>query len=153
MTEQAQLKFGLIKPAQDVVSVPLPMAASEVRGALSSGFVTLDSNGNGVYSVVGSATIFGHVDSPAETASATAGATVYGCIIDPTAVFRVPISAGTYAHATYRGKVCDPAVSSNVQGAALDVTTNALLIIVDGDVSGDNAWVDVMINQEERIRT
>ena len=64
------------------------------------------------------------------------------CIIDLTAVFRIPINSGTYAVGMI-GDTCDISISSTVQGAQLDASTEDLLIIVGGY---STVYVDVMMN-------
>lgn len=123
----------------------ITMAASEVMGAGGTYFLTLDASGNATKTGAASTTMFGHAVCPSgETASATAGATKYACNSDLSSVFRVPVGSGTYAR-TYRGKVCDLVVSSNVQKAAVATTTRSHLIILDGDET-NNAWIIARMN-------
>ena len=124
----------------------ITMAASEVMGAGGTYFLTLDSSGNAVKTGAASTTLFGHALCPSgETCSATAGTTKYACTADLTAIFRVPVGSGTYAR-TYRGKVCDLVVSSNVQKAAVATTTRSHLIILDGDETSANAFIIARMN-------
>lgn len=145
------VKFGWRRGGK--VSVPVPLAASQVITAKSGLFVNLDGSGDAVRSADGANEIFGYAefDGIARTTSSTAGAEVANVIIDPSAVFRIPVLAGTYA-ATMRGKTCDIKVTSNVQGADLATADDDVFVIVDGDLVG-NAWVDVMINQKERCQS
>lgn len=122
------------------VSVPVAMAASQAIGAQSGRFVYM-SAGAATLCVDGSTTIFGFLDTYAHTP--TVG-DIEDCIIDLTAVFRIPVNAGTYAVGMI-GDYCDISVSSSVQGAQLNASTENLLIIVGGDAV-DNAYVDVMMN-------
>lgn len=146
---QEHIKFGHFRGGR--VSVPVKLAASQVFAAKSANFVNLDGSGNAVRSVDGVNEIFGYAEEAARTTHATAGAEEVNVIIDPSAVFRIPVMAGTYA-ATMRGKTCDIKVTSDVQGADLGANTDAVLIIVDGDLV-NNDWVDVMINQKERAQS
>lgn len=145
---QDQLKYGWIRGG--TTSVPLPMGASEVISAQSGRFVTVDSSGYGEISGAASTTIFGSVELGAQTLSATEGATTANCIIDPTAVFRIPVNSGTYA-ITMVGKTCDLSVSSNIQGAALDASDRDIVLIVGGDATNNN-YVDVMIVPAKQIK-
>lgn len=130
----------------------ITMAASEVMGAGGTYFLTLDASGNAVKTAATSTTLFGHAMAVSgETCSSTAGTTKYACCSDLSAVFRVPVASGTYAR-TYRGKVCDLVVSSNVQKAAVATTTRSHLIILDGDET-NNAWIIARMNPAVMIYT
>lgn len=136
------LKYGQVRGCH--ASVPVPLAASQVFKARSGRFVYLDGSGNAVICAAGANVIFGHAEESERTSSSTAAAEVANVIVDPSAIFRVPVITGTYV-ATMRGKTCDIGVSSNVQGADLAASTDDVLIVVDGDLV-NNDWVDVMIN-------
>lgn len=131
-------KFGWVCGGK--AAIPLPMGASEVIKALGGRFVTLDASGRGEITVAASTKIFGWVEGPEETTSSTEGETKYNCIIDPTAVFRIPIISGTYTDAL-RGKTCDLAVSSGIQGAAVGTSARDIIAIVNGNNA--EGWVDV----------
>lgn len=146
---QDYIKFGHYRGGK--VSVPVKLAASQVFAAGSGYFVNLDGSGNAVRSVAGANEIFGYAEEAARTSSSTAGAEQVNVVVDPSAVFRIPIMTGTYV-ATMRGKTCDIGVTSDVQGADLTANTDVVLIIVDGDLV-NNDWVDVMINQKERCQS
>lgn len=139
-------KYGPILGAETAVVYPRGMGASEVIKAASGRFVKEDTSGRLEIAVDGSAELAGWVEAGEQTCSATEGGTIVGLI--PAAgckcVFRIPVSAGTFV-AAMRGKTCDLAVSSSIQGAKLDGSGEDTIIILDGDVT-NNQWVDVMIN-------
>lgn len=144
------VKFGHYRGGN--VSVPVKLAASQVFKARSGQFVYLDGSGNAVIADDGANEIFGHAQEAERTTSATAGAEEVKVNIDPSAVFRIPVGAGTYV-ATMRGKTCDLIVdASNIQGADLTAADDDVLVVVDGDLV-NNEWVDVMINQKERCQS
>ena len=120
------------------VSVPVAMAAAQVISAQSGKFVFM-SAGAATLNVDGSTTIFGHLESHAHTPATGAE---LNCIIDLTAVFRVPINAGTYAVGMV-GDYCDISVATSIQGVQLDASTENTLIVVGGSGA---VYVDVMMN-------
>lgn len=151
MREGTQLKYGPIK--NEAMAVKLdnwPVGASEVIKAASGRFVKYDASQRLEIAVDGSTLLAGWLEIGEQTASATEGATK-GCLI-PAAncpvVFRIPINAGTYIE-TMRGKTCDLAVTSTIQGAKLDGSGEDVLLIVDGDLL-NNLWVDVMIAPDKQ---
>lgn len=145
-TDGVFLKYGPIKGADACVMVPRGMGASEVIVAQSGRFVKEDASGRLEIAGDGNAALAGWVEAAAQTCSATEGGTVVNLIpaANCPAVFRIPVNSGTFT-AAMRGKSCDLSVSSNVQGAQLDASTEDTIIIVDGDLV-NNAYVDVMIN-------
>lgn len=142
------VKFGHYKGGK--IAVPVKLAASQVFKSRSGQFGYLDGSGNFVIAASGADEIFGHAESGERTSSATAGAEEINVIVDPSAIFRIPVGAGTY-DATMRGKTCDIVVTSNIQGADLSASTDDVLVIVNGDLVS-NEWVEVMINQKERCQ-
>ena len=143
----AQLKYGPIKNEDSCVKVPVPMGASEVIKAKSGRFVKNDGSGRMEIAVAGSTRLEGWVELEEQTCSSTEGGTTGSLMPAAGAlgvVFRIPVNSGTYV-ATMVGKTCDLSVASSIQGAALNLSTEDTLIIVDGDLI-NNAWVDVMIN-------
>lgn len=138
----AQLKYGWIRGGRSGYIVPI--GASEVLKAKSGRFMKNDASGRAEVAVDGSTELMGFLDCEEFTASATEGADKRFLINDVTAVFRIPVSAGTYT-AAMLGETCDLAVSSSIQGAKLDGSGEDTLIIVGGDAV-NNAYVDVMIN-------
>lgn len=144
------VKFGHYRGGK--VSVAVPLAASQAFKARSGQFVYLDGSGNAVIADDGANEIFGCAQEAERTTSATAAAEQVNVVVDPSAVFRIPVGAGTYA-ATMRGKSCDLIKDSdNIQGADLTAADDDVLVIIDGDLV-NNLWVDVMINQKERSQS
>jgi hypothetical protein len=158
------VKFGAQRGLVDVC-VDLPMAASEVLVDKSGRFVNIDSNGNGVVSGSTSATIFGFVETFAQTCSSTAAATVVPCVVDTETIFRIPVNQAVTCGATKAlwkaiiGKKLDLRVDSTIQGLDADVGTNVNLIVVGQDewkaawssiaqskIDQSCRWVDVKIN-------
>lgn len=133
-----QLKYGYVRGGR--VSAPSTWVGSDVLKAQSGRFVI--KSGNSVtIATDGSAPILGHADDSERT---TVALDPVNIIVDPSAVYRIPVNAGTYVVAM-QFKTCDLSVSSNIQGADLTAATDAVFIVIDGD-SVDNNWVDVMIN-------
>lgn len=137
-----QLKYGHIRGGHS--GYVTPIGASEVIKAKSGRFMKSDGSGRAEVAVDGSTELIGFLECEEFTASATEGADKRWLINDLTAVFRIPVSAGTYVKAM-KGKTCDLAVSSDIQGAKLDGSGEDTIIIVGGD-DVNNRWVDVMLN-------
>ena len=140
-----ELKYGHIHGGK--ASKPLPMAVSEVVKAQSGRFVSIDANGRGIIAAAGEV-VFGFVEAPEETTSATAGATIYNAIFDPSAIFRIPVDSGTYIQ-TMLLQSFDLAITSDIQGADLAASSDDYLILVYGDLD-DNNYVDCMFNPDKR---
>ena len=141
------LKYGQVRGGN--VGVSAPLAASQAFKNRSGRFVFLHTNGFATIADDGADEIFGFAEESERVSSATAGEEFAKIIIDPTAVFRIPVGAGTYV-LTMKGKTCDLIKDvNNIQGADLTANTDKVLIVVDGDLV-DNKWVDVMLNQNER---
>lgn len=142
MTDGKQLKYGHIRGGTQGYSGIV--AASQTILAASGKFVYRTGASTATYTLGADAIgeIAGWMEI--EAISSTAGTEVRKIINDLTAVFRIPINSGTYAE-YMKGKTCDMSVSSNVQGAQLDASSEDTLIIVGGDAV-NNVWVDVMIN-------
>jgi hypothetical protein len=150
MGNGAQLRYGAIKGGENLNFIPMPAGASEVFRAKSGRFVKNDGSGRVEVAVDGTTLLEGWVESGDLTCSSTEGATIVSFVHAVNClgtIFRIPINAGTFV-ATMRGKTCDLAVSSNIQGAKLDGSGEDTVIIVDGDLVG-NAWVDVIINPDK----
>lgn len=144
------IKYGHYRGGDS--GVPVKIAASQVFKGRSGRFVYLDGSGNAVIADDGANEIFGHAEESERTSSSTAGIEECKVIDDPSAIFRIPVGAGTYV-ATMRGKSCDIIKdSNNIQGADLTANTDAVLIVVDGDLV-NNAYVDVRINYKERAQS
>lgn len=151
MREGTQLKYGPIMNEAMAVKIPgWPIGASEVIKAASGRFVKYDASQRLEIAVDGTTLLAGWLEIGEQTASSTEGGTL-GTLI-PAAncpvVFRIPINAGTFV-ATMRGKTCDLAVTSSIQGAKLDGSGEDTLLIVDGDLE-NNLWVDVMIAPDKQ---
>jgi hypothetical protein len=147
-----QLKYGHIRGG--TVSVPVPLAASQAFKAKSGRFVYLPATtGHATICASGADEVFGFAEEYQRTSSSTAAAEKANIIIDPTAVFRIPVSTGTYV-VSMRGKSCDiiTNATTGIQGANLVAADDDVLIVVDGD-DVDNKWVDVMISQNERAQS
>jgi hypothetical protein len=122
------------------VAVPVAIAATQLVYPQSGAFVYMDA-GAATFNVDGSTTIFGHLDFPKST-SAPAVGTEFNCVIDLTAVFRIPVNSGTYV-VSMQGDYCDISISSYIQGAQLDASVEDTLIVVGGSGA---VYVDVMMN-------
>lgn len=135
-----QLKYGHTRGGS--VSVPCATAASTFVAA-SGRFVYLNA-GVATLADDGANEIFGFADV---AAGLQVAGTINNIIIDPTAIFRIPVIAGTYV-AAMRGKTCDLIITGGIQGADLTASDDDVLIVVDGD-EVSNLWVDVMLNPKE----
>lgn len=137
-----EIRYGQIKGTE--IGYEHILAASQVILATSGHFVKRTANGTDTVTiaVAASAELLGWVEC--EPIASTIGNEARKVINDLTAVFRIPINAGTYVH-LMKGKTCDLSVASSVQGAVLNSSTYDVVIIVGGDLE-DNKWVDVMLN-------
>ena len=139
-----RLKYGMENGSTSTVAVTL--GASVQLAALSSYFVTIDTSGNANLTTASNNTVFGAlIAGQADLASSTAGATVAACNVALDAIYRIPVSSGTYARATNRGVAFDLVVNSNVQGAAIATNNKHHLLCLDGDET-NNYWVIARIN-------
>lgn len=136
-----QLKYGQIGGGRR--AVPVAMAASQALAAASGRFVYMNA-GAATLNADGVGSIFGFLEDYARTP--TVG-DIVNCVIDLTAVFRIPINSGTYAVGMI-GDQCDISISSGIQGAQLDASVENTLTVVGGDAD-DNEWVDVMMTPTE----
>lgn len=150
----ARLKYGC--ESANAYMYSATMAASVNLYPLSSYFVTFDASGNAGLTVATDTFISGSIigvgagnpfsSTPTYyTTSSTAGGESMACTSDPSAVFRSPVISGTYARSN-RGKLCDLAVSSGVQGVAVQTSTRGHLRLLDGDETSSNKWVIVQLN-------
>lgn len=158
-TDGKLLKYGPIKGLDTAAGIPMPMGASEVIAVKSGRFVKDDASSRMEMAGDGSTLLAGWVELPEGasynasgiyTCSSTEGADIalfYPISALLGVVFRIPINSGTFA-ATMRNNTCDISVSSNIQGAQLDASSEDTLIVVDGDLI-NNAWVDVMVNPDK----
>lgn len=156
-----QLKYGPTS-GLDHPGIPLGIDASQTIPAQSGKFVTINTgNGFAAISISTSTVIFGWADTGAlnndnttpYVSSSTAGNDVASIIIGSDVVFRLPISAGTFAQ-TNIGLAQDLTVATiggvaNAQGVSLSATTRKLVIVVGGDLA-NNEWVDVIMNPSKR---
>jgi len=131
-----ELKYGFRHGGK--VSVPVAMAASQVISAQSGKFVYMNA-GAATLNVDGSTTIFGHLESHAHTPATGAE---LNCIIDLSAIFRIPVNSGTYV-VGMQGDLCDISIASDIQGAQLAASIEDTLIVVGGSAA---VYVDVMMN-------
>jgi hypothetical protein len=136
------IKYGYIRGGDRLLK-DVVWKASQVVKARSGRFVINDA---GAIAIAGDGAneIIGHADEAEGTPATGAPARVNN---DLTAIFRVPVMAGTYVKAM-DGKTCDIKVTSNVQGADLTAATDNVLIVVGGDLV-NNEYVDVRINPKE----
>lgn len=152
-TTGVRLKYGV--ESLNAYYYSVTMAASTILAPTSSYFVSFDASGNATITGAASTFISGAIlgvgagnpgaSSPTVyTTSSTAGAESFACTSDLSAVFRVPVGSGTYARSN-RGKLCDLVVTSNVQGAAVQVATRGHLRILDGDET-NNKWIIAQLN-------
>jgi len=139
--EGKQLKYGHIGGGKR--SIQVPMAGSQALAAASGRFVYMN-NGAATLNADGIGSIFGFIEAHAHTP--TAG-DYLNCIIDLTAVYRIPINSGTFVVGMI-GDQCDISISGGVQGAQLDASAENTLTVIGGDLV-NNAWVDVMITPSE----
>lgn len=137
-----QLKYGWI--AGGKTAVPVPMASSQTIVDQSGKFVHMN-DGAATLCADAKAYIFGHLEVGTEDGSITPSSGDYlNCIIDVSAVFRIPVNSGTYVVGMI-GDKADLSIDTNVQGAQLDASAENLVIVVGGDAD-DNNFVDVMMN-------
>jgi hypothetical protein len=145
-TTGQRLKYGWEHGSVSIVD-GMTLQASLVVKAASGYFFTVDSSGNAGLTGAASTFINGSLMAPGQdsvTFSATAGADKLAANVGVDAIYRIPVGSGTYAR-TNRFKLCDCVVASNVQGAAVQVSTRGHLILLDGDET-NNKWVTVRIN-------
>lgn len=137
-----QVKYDQIYGGDAGASVIV--AASQVIFAASAKFVKRTGASTGTVTKAGATdtNILGYL--ACEELNSSDGTEVRKCITDPTAVFRIPVGAGTFTRIMI-GKKCDLMSSSSVQSAALNSASYGVLEIVDGDLD-DNSWVDVRVN-------
>jgi len=136
-----QLKYGWIRGGK--LAVPVPMAAAQALANASGMFVYMNA-GAATLNADAIGSIFGHLEAHAHTP--TVG-DMLNCIIDITAVFRIPVNSGTYAVGMI-GDQCDISISGTVQGVQLDASVENTLTVIAGDADNNN-WVDVMMTPTE----
>jgi hypothetical protein len=144
LTGGRRLKYG--NETINEATVSLTMDASITLTSLSSYFVSINASGNGILTVASDNYVFGHlIAGQNDASSSTAGATSWGVNVALDAIYRVPVSSGTYSRASNRGVPCDLAVATNVQGAAIGTNTKHHLCVLDGDET-NNYWIIARIN-------
>jgi hypothetical protein len=141
-----QLVYGWLRGGH--VSQPAPIGASEVFKKQSGQFVTNDGSGRAEVAADGTTALWGHMEAEEFTASATEGADVRNMIVDPSAVFRIPVNSGTYVVGML-GETCDLSVISGVQGVQLDASAEDTVRIVGGDAV-NNFFVELMFVDAKR---
>ena len=133
-----QLKYGWLRGGK--VSVEVPMAATQALYAQSGRFVYMNA-GAATLCADGVGSIFGFIEAHAHTPATGA---YLNCIIDLTAVFRIPVNSGTFVVGMI-GDQCDISIDT-VQGAQLDASAENTLTVVGGYGA---VYVDVMITPTE----
>ncbi len=131
------VKYGWIDGGK--LSVPVAMAATQALYAQSGRFVYMNA-GAATLCADAITTTFGFLEAHQHTPATGA---YLNCIIDLTAVFRIPVNSGTFVIGMV-GDFCDISIDT-VQGAQLDASTEDLLLVVGGDLV-NNYYVDVMMN-------
>lgn len=139
-TMSEQLKYGMIS-GDPKSAVPVTMAAGQYIKDQSGRFVYMN-DGAATLCDDSIQTIFGHLESEEDSSTS---ADVRNCIIDLTAIFRIPVITGTYVVGMV-GDVCDIDISSNVQGVDLTASSHDLVVVVGGS---STVYVDVMMNPKE----
>lgn len=138
-----QIKGHSVYVGQGDVGSGYLWAASQVVGNQSGKFVFIHTDGLVTLNIDGSTKILGWAQEYARTPTVSTPVTG-GINVALDAVYRIPINSGTLTAIMF-GQTCDISVSSNVQGAQLNASSEDTLLIVGGDVTS-NRWVDVMVN-------
>lgn len=143
MQDGKQLKYGQIRGGEEGYEVKV--AASQYIAAASGKFVkrTGTNTSTATLATATDTDIMGHIE--VQELNSSNGTEIVKCVNDPSAVYRLPVSGGTYA-ITMRGKTCDLKTTAGVQGAALNSSSYDQLVIVNGDDVNNN-WVDVILNE------
>lgn len=141
MLDGEMLKYGRINESEGSAElVPVTMVASQVIKARSGRFVFMVAGGATLV-IDTSTTIFGVLNAHEHTPDV---GVIFSCDADLGGIWRIPINSGTFVIGMV-GDFCDLSSSSDIQGAALDVSTRDHLVIVNGDAV-NNKWVDVKMN-------
>lgn len=144
LTGGRRLKYGAENMNQAAVSMTL--GSSVQFAALSSYFMTVDTSGNVNLTTASNNSVIGAaIAGQTDLSSSTAGTTLCAINVALDAVYRVPVSSGTYVRASNRGLPFDLVVNSNVQGAAIGTNTKHHLLCLDGD-EVNNYWVIAKMN-------
>ena len=139
------LKFGHVRGGK--TSTPVVLTAADAYVANSASFVVIAAAGTATKVAASGTTIFGWAET--EVVASVVAGTPCNVIIDPSAVYRIPVVAGTYTPAKYLGRGCDIVLSGNIQGADLTAHTDDVLLIVGGDATLN--YVDVMVVPAVRV--
>lgn len=137
-----QLKYGWVGGGK--ASVPVPMAASQDVLYESGKFVFMN-NGAATLCTAGSSYILGHLEYGEGTP--TVGDEI-NCIVDPSAIYKIPITAGDTYLVGMIGDTTDLELDVNatgVQSAALAEYGENLIVILGGDAT-NNKWVLCQVN-------
>lgn len=134
------LKFGHVRGGK--TSTPVVLTAACAFIAKSAKFVYIGAAGTAVNCADGCDHVFGWAETEPD-ASTAAGKTA-NVIIDPSAVYRIPVVTGTYTAAKYLGRNCDLGVVATIMGADLTAHADDVFLIVGGDETLN--YVDVMVN-------
>lgn len=141
-------KYGWLRgDIHGAINLPLK-SGEEINGEKSGRFCTVDSSGRIVMATATDSALYGYVESGTILSSANTSDGLFNLkvITSRDAVFRIPVTTGTYA-ASMKGKTCDLVVTSaspDVMGANLSASDYDVVVIVDGDLD-NNAYVDVML--------
>jgi hypothetical protein len=143
MDDGKQLKYGQIRGGNQ--GFPVTVKTTQYFAAAGGKFVKrTGANTNSVTLATQTDTeILGHIET--EELNSSDGTEVRLCVNDPTAVYRLPVAAGTF-YGYMKGKTCDLIIASGIQKVALNSNSYKQLIIEDGDAT-NSAWVDVKVNQ------
>lgn len=125
---QKEIKYGYLYGPR-CITPNWPLAASVVFKNNGGKFCDLDANNRLIIAVAGQTDIKGWALAGEYTASATAGASTEGLDICHWAVYGIPSSAAPVAG--NHGETCDLAVTTNVQRAAIALSTEDVIHIVD----------------------
>ena len=152
MKDGIQLKYGQIRGGKEGFTVDV--TDGEVISNQSGRFAF--RNVTTGYAEIADTTddIMGFLEAPADASTSSRRAK---CVVDLTAVFRIPL---IYDNSTYTvnfdktivGECCDLKVSGGIQYANPTVATNKSLIIVGGKaatgtaIASNDGYLDVMIN-------
>lgn len=138
------VKYGYVYGPRSMVEVPL--AASQTFTDNGGKFVEVKNGTAGYATIVGDGGnyIDGWAETGAYTSDATAGQDWVNMDTSCNSVYYMP--ANTTVTQSMVGTLCDITVTSNVQSAAVDASTDDLLYIVDVDIT--NQAVYVKINPE-----
>ena len=135
----AAMKYGYRGGTRPRTLIPVPVLAAATWEA--GDFLIKDSNG--FYAKAADADVIHAVAFDAvTTAPTTSGDFSVLADISLDSIYRIPVNQGTLA-ITMLQKTCDLGVTSGVQGADVDLSTDDCLLIVGVDIAANE--VDVQI--------